>query len=184
MNGFLHCALCFTKSNILQAYTHTYTHACWLVLIVWYIPSIYMAGSGRDHSSFKTFQVHDRNPTRSTEDTLAQSPRALRKMSASNPFLGGILTRLAHTHRQTNDGDEVVTACSSVAGVELLLLLYIYLCYNIIIVIISIQIYSGTLYLCWIFVMRSCCIFFITIYTYFSRWHKGGIKKKTLYSGF
>lgn len=98
-----------------------------------------MAGSGRDHSSFKTFQVHDRNPTRScsgTEDTLARSPRALRKMPASNPFLGGTLTRPARTHRrQTNDEDEVATACSSVAGVELLLLLYIlYLYYNIIIV--------------------------------------------------
>lgn len=40
MNGFLHCALCFAKSNISQAYTHTHTYihtrACWLVLILWY----------------------------------------------------------------------------------------------------------------------------------------------------
>lgn len=147
MNGFLHCALCFTKSNISQAYTHTHPSvlACSYSVVVYKLYILYMAGSGRDHSSFKTFQVHDRNPTRScsgTEDTLARSPRALRKIPASNPFLGGTLTRRpAHTHRrQTNDeDDEVATACSSVAGAELLLLLqYYYTCiYDIILLLLS-----------------------------------------------
>jgi hypothetical protein len=91
--------------RLIHTHTHIYLHSCvrarvglslYCGIYTIYMYIIYTAGSGRDHSSFKTLQVHDRNPTRSsssTEDTLARSPRALRQMFASNPFLGA-----AHTY--------------------------------------------------------------------------------------
>lgn len=86
MNSFLHCALCFTKSNILQAYTHTHTCTRIHTLTFTFTNTL-----GRGHSSFKTFQVHDRNPARSNQDTLARSPWALGKC----PFL--TFSAAAHT---------------------------------------------------------------------------------------
>jgi len=126
MNGFLHCALGFTKSNISQAYTYTHTPArVGLFLYCGGIHTIYVhgwVGSGTIH--------HLKRSKYTTVIRLeaAAAPRTpwpgAREHFGKCPLL--TLSSVAHTpshstssaHRQTNDEHEMVaTACSSVVGV-------------------------------------------------------------------
>jgi len=117
MNGFLHCALCFTKSNISQAYTHihthTYTRACWLVLILWY--THYTPGRvGTIHhlkrSKYTTVirleaPAAPRTPWPGAREHLGKCS-FLTLSSAEYTWLHP-LARLVYAHRQTDDEDEV-----------------------------------------------------------------------------
>jgi len=176
MNGFLHCALCFTKSNISQAYTHTYTQACWLVLIVYshiYI-YIWLGRVGTIHhlkrSKYTTVirleaAAAPRTPWPEAREHFGKCPLLTLSSVAHSP-----VPRARIAARPTTKTRWLPRAHLSP---ELSYYYYYTYCIYIIILlllgIISIQMYSGTLYLCRVFVMRS--FFFITIFIHTFRDH-------------
>jgi len=197
MNGFLHCALCFTKSNISQAYTYTHTHththprvlACSYTVVVYTLHTIYIyIWLGRVGT------IHHLKRSKYTTVIRLEAAAAASRTPwpwAREHFGKFPLLTLSRWHtrpptrpsRQTNDEHEVATACSSVAGVKSYYYCYIYICIcynNIIIVIISTSVFRGVIFMSVFLYAIEFYILYNNLYTIFSWRHEGRIKTNAL----